>query len=84
MLPIRWGVRCPVPVVATFRLPVDEPTMKEKARGDWAFSDAMYFHPVFREHYLPNPVEVDTWRTMFVFDDSPEINRMGSWRGIGR
>lgn len=69
-------------VIPTLKLPVDEEVMRRRASGDWAFSGRIYLHPVFREHYLPNPVEVDTWRTIFVSDESPEMNRKDDWQDL--
>jgi hypothetical protein len=39
----------------------------------------IYFHPTFREHCLPYPVPVDTWRTIFVCDWSPYVDDRDAW-----
>ena len=66
-------------VVANFKLPAHEDKMRQAATGDWAFTGQLYFNPVFREHCLPNPVIVETWRTIFVCDWSPQIYKQDDW-----
>lgn len=55
-------------VIANFKLPVDEQEMQQVATGDWAHTALLYYHPLFREHCLPNPVFPGTWRTIFRCD----------------
>jgi hypothetical protein len=76
------GALRPDLVVANFQLPVDEHDMREAATGDWAFTGQLYFHPLFQQHCLPNPVPLDTWRTVFVCDWSSRINSEQSWNGL--
>jgi hypothetical protein len=66
-------------VVSSFKLPVTEAEMRDKATGDLACIGALYFNPAFRRHCLPNPVEVDTWRTIFRCDwSAPTAERSES------
>jgi hypothetical protein len=55
-------------VVSSFKLPVTEAEMRDKATGDLACIGALYFNPAFRRHCLPHPVDADTWRTIFRCD----------------
>jgi hypothetical protein len=74
------GVLKPDIVIANFALPVSEDLMRRDSVGDWAFTGQLYFHPVFRERFLPNPVRCRTWRTMFVDDRSGGISKSDSWK----
>lgn len=55
-------------VIANFKLPIDEEEMRQVATGDWAHTALLYYHPVFRQFCLPNPVFPGTWRTIFRCD----------------
>ena len=55
-------------VIGNFKLPITDVDMKSYMTGDWAAAGALYFHPLFQEHGLPNPVKADTWRSIFVMD----------------
>ncbi len=57
--------RRPDYVVSSFLLPVTEEDMLEMSTGDYAYIGQLYFHPSFQEHCLLNPVNTDTWRTIF-------------------
>ena len=76
------GVLKPDLVIANFRLPVTEDSMRKASVGNWAYHGQLYFHPIFREHYLPNPIALDTRRTIFVADWSPERSRTGDWKDV--
>jgi hypothetical protein len=69
-------------VVANFRVPVEEDQMLQMATGDWAFTGQLYFNYIFKKHFLPYPVPVNTWRTIFVADWSSEINKINNWREL--
>lgn len=73
------GILKPDFLVAQFKLPVDEETMQKLTNGDLAFIGRLYYHPIFGRHFLPNSVAVDTWRTIFVSDLSPELENRFSW-----
>ena len=76
------GVLKPDFVVGNFNLPVQEDTMRQMATGDWAFTGQLYFNTVFHEHCLPNPITVETWRTIFACDWSPQIERKDGWKDV--
>jgi hypothetical protein len=57
--------RQPDYVVSGFLLPVTEEQMLVMSTGDAAYVGQLYFHPSFQEHCLPNPLNADTWRTIF-------------------
>jgi hypothetical protein len=63
--------RQPEYVVSGFLLPVAEEDMLAVSTGDAAYVGQLYFHPSFQEHCLPNPLNTDTWRTIFRCDWSP-------------
>jgi DDE superfamily endonuclease len=63
--------RQPDYVVSSFLLPVTEEDMQEMSTSDFAYIGLLYFHPSFQEHCLPNPLNTDTWRTIFRCDWSP-------------
>ncbi|MBL0176068.1 MAG: hypothetical protein IPP94_12515 [Ignavibacteria bacterium] len=67
-------------VIANFRLPVSEDVMRRDARGDWAFTGQLYFHPAFRERFISHPVRLETWRTIFVSDRSAGVPDSESWK----
>jgi len=69
-------------VIADFHLPVDEETMQSQTTGNQAFIGQLYFHPLFREHCLPNPVKADTWRTIFVCDWSSQMSGRDNWKEL--
>jgi hypothetical protein len=66
-------------VVANFALPVDPERMRWAARGDYGFTGALYWDPIFRAHCLEHPLPVPTWRSIFVCDWSAELARAGAW-----
>jgi hypothetical protein len=76
------GVLKPDLVIADFKLPVTEDSMRKTSVGDWAFVGQLYFNPMFREHYLPNPVARETRRTIFAADWSPERDRINDWQDL--
>jgi hypothetical protein len=59
------GVLQPDFVVAHFKLPVDEGELRRDSSGAFAYTGLLYFDPIFQQHCWPNPVDVDTWRTVF-------------------
>jgi hypothetical protein len=63
--------RQPDYVVSSFLLPVTEDDVQEMSTSDFAYIGLLYFHPSFQEHCLPNPLNTDTWRTIFRCDWSP-------------
>jgi len=65
------GVLKPDLLVANFKWPVKEEEMSRTASGNWAFVGQLYFNEYFRRYYLPNPVPLNTSRTIFVRGDSP-------------
>lgn len=76
------GVLRPDLVIGNFRLPVDEIEMRQAAMGDWAFTGQLYFHPLFHDHCLPNPVATQTWRTIFVCDWSNQVSGSDAWKKL--
>ncbi len=76
------GIFKPDFVVAFFKLPVDEEKMRQEATGDLAFNGQLYLNSVFRAHYLPNPVSVETWRTIFVCDCSSHVEEKDNWEEL--
>jgi hypothetical protein len=65
-----------------FRAPLREDEMRRLAVGNQAFSGQLYFNSMFREHFLPHPVPVDTWRTIFVADWSPLMKGINEWKDV--
>ncbi len=76
------GALKPDCIVLPFRVPLREDEMRRLAVGNQAFSGQLYFNRSFREHFLPHPVPVDTWRTIFVSDCSPLINGVNGWNDV--
>jgi hypothetical protein len=76
------GVLRPDCIVIPFRLPLRDDEMRRVAVGDAAFGGQLYFNDVFREHCLPHPVAVETWRTIFVCDWSPLMKGMNDWKDV--
>jgi hypothetical protein len=76
------GVLKPDLVVANFKLPVTEDSMRKASVGNWAYHGQLYFNSIFREHYLPNPVACETRRTIFAADWSPERDRISDWKDL--
>jgi hypothetical protein len=62
------GVLKPDIVVANFKLPVSETRMRVAARGNYAFTGQLYFNSTFHDHYLGNPLNAPTWRSIFARD----------------
>jgi hypothetical protein len=69
-------------VVAMFRLPVNRNDMVRRSRGDLAFTGQLYLNPTFQQHCFGNPVSVETWRTIFVCDWSPELEKRNHWQPL--
>ncbi|MDP8238433.1 MAG: hypothetical protein P9X24_05040 [Candidatus Hatepunaea meridiana] len=65
------GIFKPDLVIANFSLPVSEEKMKQLSTGNPAFTGRLYFNRIFQEHYFENPVNIKTWRTIFIRDESP-------------
>jgi hypothetical protein len=76
------GTLHPDIVIANFKLPVDEEDMKRKSEDEYPFVGKMYFNKVFREHYFPNPVLVQTWRTIFMCDCSKLKAQKDKWKEL--
>jgi len=76
------GTLRPDVVISHFKLPVTETEMREQSAGPWAFIGALYFDPVFRKHCYPNPVSLDTWRTVFICDWSPLVASRDRWQAL--
>jgi hypothetical protein len=76
------GVLRPDCIVIPFRLPLREDEMRRVAVGDVAFQGQLYFNDLFHEHFLPHPVPVDTWRTIFVSDWSPLMQGINEWKDV--
>jgi hypothetical protein len=76
------GVLKPDLVVSNLKLPVTEDSMRKASVGDWAYHGQLYFNSIFREHYLPNPVAIETRRTIFAADWSPERDRINDWKDL--
>jgi len=74
------GVLKPDFVVANFKLPEQEDEMGQGTLGD--YTERLYFDPIFREHCLPNPVAIDTWRTIFVCDWSSQVEKKNDWEEL--
>ncbi len=72
------GTLKPDVVVSTFALPVNEESITRIAEeAPWL--GELYFNQTFRDHCLPYPVNVETWRTIFVCDWSPELATHRQW-----
>jgi len=69
-------------VVANFALPVDGEEMRACMDGDGAFTGRLYFHDQFQKQYLNNPVDIGTWRTIFIRADSPLASARDRWKGL--
>jgi hypothetical protein len=69
-------------VIAIFKLPVSEEAMRTDATGDWAFTGDLYFNSTFKNHCLPNPIALDTWRSIFICDWSPLLNGRNNWSPV--
>ena len=76
------GERKPDLIVSNFKLPVTDGEMADHSEGIDAFTGRLYFHDEFREYYLPNPVEIDTWRTIFIRSDSRLMEGKDRWKGL--
>lgn len=57
-------------VIANFILPVDSVAMAGKASGDYAFTGELYFSDTFQKEYYPNPIDLNTFRTIFRANES--------------
>jgi hypothetical protein len=66
-------------VIAMFRLPVNRAEMIRRSKGDLSFTGQLYLNDVFQQHCFPNPVDVQTWRTIFVCDWSAELSKKDHW-----
>ncbi len=73
------GTLQPDYVLSTFTLPASETALQELANSAAPWRGELYFNPTFREHCLPYPVTVPTWRTIFACDWSPEVKRRDAW-----
>ncbi len=73
------GILRPDFVIANFKLPVTKDEMVQASTGDWAFTGQLYLNPVFQQHCLPNPIRVNSWRTIFVCDWSNELKNRKNW-----
>lgn len=69
-------------IAAEFRRDATDSAMRTRQSGDFAFSGQFYFHPVFREHFFPNPVTADTWRTIYVADWSAQWAHRTDWKPL--
>ena len=76
------AVRQPDLIVANFTLPVDEADMRLRTGGNDAFTGRLYFNDAFQRYYLDNPVDIETWRTIFVRSDSPVMESRNRWRRL--
>jgi hypothetical protein len=70
-------------VISNFKLPVDEEKMQKYVHGNAAFIGRLYYHPLFRARFLPNPVAADTYRTVFVSNRSSEMENRFNWHIAG-
>ena len=76
------GVLKPDFVVAAFHWPVAADVLRNYTTGDNAFIGQLYFNPTFQRHCLPNPIETQTLRTIFVCDWSPELPKKNAWTDL--
>jgi hypothetical protein len=67
-------------VVANFKLPDDEGRLGMPVAGEPAFTARLYTNDCFRTHCLPHQVKVDTWRSIFLCDWSPQLAGRANWR----
>lgn len=67
-------------VAAEFGPEASPELLRERLSGDLAFSGQFYFNPIFQEHFLPYPVRIATWRTLYVADWSDQLGRRFNWR----
>ncbi len=73
------GVLKPDVVISSFSLPVTEGEMRRLA-SQIPWRGRLYFNGTFRDHCLPNPINIETVRTIFVCDWSPELSSHEQWR----
>jgi hypothetical protein len=57
-------------IVANFKLPIDEEKMHQESSGNYAFTGLLFYNGLFREHYYENPLNIDTWRTIFAYNST--------------
>ncbi len=69
-------------VVAPVKYPVQEEALHQPPLGNWKFISDLYDDPTFHAHCLPNPLSVDTFRTIFVCDWSPEMAAKNNWQSL--
>ncbi len=73
------GTLKPDVVNASFALPVDEAELAEWRESEAPWRSELYYDATFREHCLPYPVHVETWRTLFVCDWSDLHDQRDGW-----
>jgi hypothetical protein len=66
-------------VNASFALPVDVAQLQEWRQSEAPWRGELYFNATFREHCFPYPIELPTWRTIFVCDWSPQLEQRNTW-----
>ena len=66
-------------VIAMLRYPEEEGLIETHSHGDASFVGQLFLNPIFREHCLPNPINVQTPRSVFVCDWSDEMAHRQSW-----
>lgn len=70
-------------IIAAFGLPIDTMQMRRKLTETWSpFKALMYYHPIFQEHCLPYPINVQLNRTIFIPDWSPLFQLRGQWTPV--
>lgn len=69
-------------VIANFKLPEETYKIKNYSSGDFGFTGQLYFNKYFQKHCLPNPIQVDTWRTIYVCDWSKHFNTDRKWEDL--
>ncbi len=72
-------------VIAPFALPIDTALMRRKVVDTWnPFGARMYFHPLFQQHCLPYPINVQSPRAIFIPDWSPLFSTREEWKPVER
>ena len=67
-------------VIAMLHFPEDEGRIEAESHGDTPFIGQLFLNPIFRQHCLPNPINVQTPRSVFICDWSQEMARRNRWR----
>lgn len=66
-------------VVANFKIPVEESSMVLKSLGNYVFTGKLFFSKSFQENYYNWPIDIETFRTIFIYKNSNLINSLNAW-----